>query len=422
MGKNKKIIGLVLSSSFLVFILSCAAMKNFLSTPEDFLGSYRINPADKEVAQFISNVRPYQGKPDSHYLLACYYQERGNHKEAIGEFKKALSIDPEYIKAYNGLGISYDLLGDFPKAIESYKRALKLNPALDYLHNNLGYSYLLQGKWEEAVSAFKKSISLNNQDHRFHDNLALAYAEKGWYDLALFEFKLAGDEAKAYFNLAQLYFRKGLYKEAKDQYAKALNLDPSSTIFRTKMEAMSALNSIFQGDAAKARTEDLVVAEGPPAPEKTRKEESKTQVALQPTTSGQEKMDLHTPPAFLQTGIGLEKAKEILKPKNFPKVAGIEISNGNGVKRMAGRVGNYLQQKGLKVVRLTNADKFNYPDTRIFYKQGYQEAANQLAEQLPAVQSIEERRKLDRGNIQIKVLIGRDLIPHNKLFKNRGRS
>lgn len=411
----------LLSGSLLVFATSCSTMRTIWSWPKSFFEGTKANHKDKEVAQFLSTVRPSQGNPDSHYLLACYYQERGNHQQAIEEFEKVLLIDPGYFKAYNGMGISYDLLGNFPGAVEAYEAALLLNPSLDFVQNNLGYSLFLQGDLDKAIAAFKKAIALNEREQRFHNNLGLAYAEKGQFDLAMAEFKLGGDEAKAHYNLAQFYYKKGWYGEAKSHYAQALKLNPSSTIIKTGLEATGSLASIFQPATRKAKAEGPVVP-APATSQEIRKQESETAVSLRPTTLGEEKIVRDSPQVLIHTVTGLEETKETLKPNNSPKPVGIEISNGNGVNRMAGRVGNYLQQRGLKVVRFTNADRFNYAGTKIFYQKGHHESAKRVAEQFPALQNMEELKKLDRSNIQIKVLIGRDLIPHNKLFEDRKRS
>ena len=96
----------------------------------------------------------------------------------------------------------------------------------------------------------------------------------------------------------------------------------------------------------------------------------------------------------------------------------IEISNGNGAYRMARKVSYFLKEKGLKVTRLTNANNFNHPETRIFYQKEYSEAADHVAEHLPVLRSKEETEKFDRPNIKVKILIGKDLIPHHKTFEN----
>src|SRR4030065_1140675 len=189
--KMKRVAFLALTGSlFLFFIISCTTVS-----------------FDKDIVQFFSKVRPQPGNPESHYLLACYYQERGRHKEAIEEFKKVTLIDPDHSKAYNGMAVSYDLLRDFPRATESYKAALKLNPNLDYVHNNLGYSYLLQGKFQEAIIALNQAIALNDSNRQTHNNLGLAYAETGQFDLAIVQFKKAGDDANAHYNMAQVYLK-----------------------------------------------------------------------------------------------------------------------------------------------------------------------------------------------------------------------
>ena len=631
---NKTALVLVLSSSLLVLMIGCSNIQNILGWPKSY------DSREAEIYRLLSNVRPHQGNPDSHYLLACYYQEIGKHREALEEFKKVLFIDPNYVKAYNGMGVSYDLLGDFSNAIEFYKQALKINPGMDYVHNNLGYSYLLQGNFDEAITAFKNAIGLNNQNTRFHNNLGLAYGEKGQYDLALAEFKLASDEAEAHHNMAQIYFKKGLFDEAKNHYAIALKLNPSLTVVRTVQKATDALVKIFEPTPAKVEPKQLIVPDQPKemakienlnvsdqlttpemepmkgeeltvsnqksmlkevsisydiskddkepvidvekGKEVAEKKEIKKEGAVNEETieappvaqanpPALEKVNLSTPqpegrglvkvhpePRFAtlpsKAGLGaverVKKAKEIVdvsledkkdsitysivadgkigdydvfkldspsrlvldiwkmgnhypktgiwlenpfirvvrigdypdkmrfvfdslspqlppckvtridhklmvsfgnvpqpdEPKLYVKETrspekeassgstktpfeisrngkmAIEISNGNGVDNMARMVGDYLERKGFRVMRLTNANGFNYAETKIFYQKEYHEGADQVAEQLPVFQSKEETEKFDRASIKIKILIGKDLVPYYKLFENGKKS
>ncbi len=672
-AKFIKIIGLaLLSISSLVLIISCSSMQNILGWSKPY------DSRDAEMARLLSNVRPHQGNPDSHYLLACYYQERGRHKEAIEEFRKVLFIDPNYTKAYNGMGVSYDLLGNFSNAIEFYKQALKINPDMDYVHNNLGYSYLLQGNFDEAIAAFRNAIDLNGQNTRFHNNLGLAYGEKGQYDLALAEFKLASDEPKAHLNMAQIYFKKGLMDEAKNHYAMALKLNPSLTLVRTALKATDALAKIFEPIPRKAEPKQLIVPdqlrermkiqnfyvseqlttidkepmegtnnnqphlssiqisneemtvsnqqpmlkeisisydisrddkepiielekvkevaaakeikeevvvvkektlepphvahvnfstpgkvnlsapqpEGPGLPStrafrqaqgpefnrgakaeglKVRPElriaglPSKTELrAVERVKKAKEIVDvsledkkdsitysivadgkvgdytvfkLDSPSRLVldiwkmgnhypKTGIWIENpfirvvriqdypdkmrfvfdsltaqlppsqvtrmdhkllvsfgnipqpdepkiyaekkpspekeaapvsAKTLFEPPGNGKPV-IEISNGNGVNDMARMVGNYLERKGFRVTRLTNANSFSYAETKIFYQKEYRNAADQVAEQLPLSRSKEETENFDRPSIKVKILIGKDLVPHIKSFENVEKS
>jgi tetratricopeptide (TPR) repeat protein len=501
--KMGKMICLVLFGSFILYSLTgCSSLGNAFHWAKfwdsNTTNSHRLT--ERDLAQFASTMRPARGNPDSYYLLACYYQGRGRHIEAIEEFKKVVLIDPNYVKAYNGMGVSYDLTGDFPRAVECYQKALELNPNSGYVQNNLGYSYLLQGKPDEAIAAFTKAIALNDQERRFHNNLGLAYAMKDQFDLAMAEFKLAGDEGKAHFNIAQLYYKKGLYREAKSNYAKALTLDPSYTRAQTGLEAAEAMARISPQPVvvAEAKKEVLIAPEQPsllskeepevltppslvsltpeplksqePASENrevvydlqvastrspqnanlvakslqrsgykasvrnwkdeegeewnriiigsfTNKEEALTfkqkiekeydykPVIVQSTTvkTGPEKLDIQ------EQGADREQLSSLKEIK-------VEISNGNGVRRMARRVGNYLKQNGVRVVRLTNANNFRYRNTKIYYLEGYSEAANHVADQIPGIQDVKMVKTFDRPNIRVKVLIGKDLIPYHKAF------
>jgi Flp pilus assembly protein TadD len=391
-AKIAKIVCLVLFGvTFLIFMMSCSSTQNILGWPKSY------DSRDNKIFGFLSNVRPHQGNPDSHYLLACYYQERGRHKEALEEFRKVLLIDPGYVKAYNGMGVSYDLLGDFSKAIEYYHITLELDTNLDYVYNNLGYSYLLQGNIDEAIVALKKAIDLNDKDKRFHSNLGLAYGEKGEFELALGELKIANianDEADVHYDMAQLYFKKGLFDEARSHYGMALKQNPSLTIVRTGLKAADALVRIFEPIPVKVEPNQLIVPDQPKDAEETRSPEKEAST-----------VSTKTPFETSQNG----------------KLA-IEISNGNGVNKMARMVGDYLEGRGFRVTRLTNAAYFNHTKTKIFYRKEYHDAADQVAEQLPVFQSKEETEGFDRANIAMKILIGKDLVPYYKLFENGKKS
>ena len=352
----------------------------------------------KDVVAFVSRVTPAQGHPDSHYRLACAYQDRGDHRRAIEEFRKALVLAPDHVKAWNGLGVSCDLLGDFPKAIASYQAALRINPDIDYIQNNLGYSYLLQERLPEAIEAFSKAVSLNSRDERYHNNLGLAYAMNAELDKAFEAFKKGGNEVKAYEKLAQICQRKGLPNLARE--------------YRDKARPMVS-------EAAKASGEPPAPASGRP-PVKEERAETKEDVEGKETDVAEQllpKIDVaRAAPDEEQV---TKQAPPPVQPSLPPmKEIGIEVSNGNGINQMARKVGDYLTEMGMKVARLTNANKFNQENTKIFYLMGYETEAAYVAEQLPSGKgNLEAVKRFDRPDIRVKVLIGKDLAPYKEVFR-----
>jgi hypothetical protein len=89
----------------------------------------------------------------------------------------------------------------------------------------------------------------------------------------------------------------------------------------------------------------------------------------------------------------------------------IEVSNGNGWNGMARLLGKHLKSKGEHVVRLTNADTFNYKDTVIYYSSGKRGVAERVAGKFPVQVRLQET-KWNRQDIDVRVLIGEDVVFH----------
>jgi Flp pilus assembly protein TadD len=216
---------------FVVLILGC-----FRKIIDDgnpyFVGQKEQNNtlSEKDLNRFGSSVKVIDGQAESHYKMALYFQRRKKHKLAIEELKKAVQLNPSFLKAYNAMGVSYDNLRRHSQAIRCYQSALKLDPKLDYVYNNLGYSYLLKNELDEAIVAFEKAIELNANNKRYQNNLGLAYVMKDQYDKAYEQFKIVEDETKAEIKLTRLLDQLG--KEKPEQYlAKDTDLtNPPKTI------------------------------------------------------------------------------------------------------------------------------------------------------------------------------------------------
>ncbi len=104
---------------------------------------------------------------DSYFNLANVRLDQNRIEEAAELFRKALELDPEYVEAYNNLGIIYDQeYSDYDKAVEYYNEVLKRYPEDLHAHMNLGTAYYRLNRENEAVKEYKKAleISPNNPD------------------------------------------------------------------------------------------------------------------------------------------------------------------------------------------------------------------------------------------------------------------
>jgi len=132
-------------------------------------------------------------KPEAyqHYLRGLGYLQEYHKPEniqgAIGEFDFALKIDLNYARAYAGMGEAYWLgfresnnTNDWiGKAAENCRKALALTPDIAEGHSCLGNVFNSQGKYRDAVDEFKKAVALDRSGDEPLRGAADAYEKLG---------------------------------------------------------------------------------------------------------------------------------------------------------------------------------------------------------------------------------------------------
>ena len=73
-----------------------------------------------------------------------YSKIQGKLEEALVSYSKAISIDPNYYKTYNNMGLILKEQGRLEQAIEAYKEALSINP--DYAGHTITWALPLRSK------------------------------------------------------------------------------------------------------------------------------------------------------------------------------------------------------------------------------------------------------------------------------------
>ena len=80
----------------------------------------------------------------------------GRFDEAIGNYRKALEIEPESAVVYLRLGQALGLQGKLDQAIENYAKALSRDPKLSFAYFEWGRALQSQGKFDEAIEKYQK--------------------------------------------------------------------------------------------------------------------------------------------------------------------------------------------------------------------------------------------------------------------------
>jgi tetratricopeptide (TPR) repeat protein len=113
----------------------------------------------------------------------------GNLDEAERQFIKALMIDDKNVDANYGLGEVYSEKKDFDKLKKVLDTLLGLSEAFTYEHrqkfNQFGISLRKNGHYDESIRYYNKSLEIVEDDENVYFNLARVYFEKGLNDLCV---------------------------------------------------------------------------------------------------------------------------------------------------------------------------------------------------------------------------------------------
>jgi Flp pilus assembly protein TadD len=170
--------------------------------------------------------------------LATYHQAQqsalaGNNKVAIEQLKQAITEYPNFMLAYNELGVQYMKLNDLNKADEALRTALKLSPDSATPLLNHGIVLALMGKFDLAVNDLQLSLKQKDQSARGHFYLGQALANLGRFGDAEQHLaravELGGDEMKdAHRFLGIIYLQRGERERAITELEIYLKLAPQA--------------------------------------------------------------------------------------------------------------------------------------------------------------------------------------------------
>jgi len=131
---------------------------------------------------------------DPAYTLAWFNRallrlSRKDYDGAVADYTKAIDLKPQDADGYIGRGNAYASKGDHDKAIADYSKAIDLKPASSSAYVYKGDSQMKKGDPIAAMLTFSKAIEVNPKD-------AEAYYFRGFANYDRHAFKEAGDDFK----------------------------------------------------------------------------------------------------------------------------------------------------------------------------------------------------------------------------------
>ena len=124
--------------------------------------------------------------------------EEGSEAVKVGEFEKAEDLlhevikkDPEFVPAYNKLGVIEFYRKNLAKAEEKLNKVNQIDDEFPPTITNLGSLAKEKGNKEKAKKMYEKAVKINPEYGPAHNNLGVVYREDNNYGKAVKHLKKA---------------------------------------------------------------------------------------------------------------------------------------------------------------------------------------------------------------------------------------
>src|ERR1700719_2893379 len=156
---------------------------------------------------------------------------QGEYDAAIAQFRKALSLRPDDVRAHRTLG---DLLwnkNDLDGAVTEYREALRLNPNDGPAHRSLGNLLLSKNDFDGANTEYREALRINSEDGEVHRSLGQVLWNKNDENGAIEQYREAlridPADLAAHRSLGDALMVKGDAAGAAKEYQELVRLAPS---------------------------------------------------------------------------------------------------------------------------------------------------------------------------------------------------
>jgi len=203
--------------------------------------------------------------------MGIMFSDRQQYDSAAECYRQVIELDPENQKALFNLGIAYSHLDRADDAVNSYRILLDQDPVHEKGLNNLGVEFMKLERFDSALVYFGRLVGLTH-DPQAYFNRARAYKELDSIDRARDDYRkaiqLQPDYAKAYHNLAIIEEESGDFPKAIELLTKAIDLGENDWKSHWKLGQIY----VKLGVPDKARAEYDAAAKSHPASPKFERE------------------------------------------------------------------------------------------------------------------------------------------------------
>lgn len=189
----------------------------------------------------------------ANYYLGEFYFEKQNYKKALLNYSEALIINPNIAQAYLKAAQCCLELEDYEMEIINLKKYMTYISDNDDAHFMLSKAYCINGYLNNGLHELNKAIKINRKDEYLFELAKICYEEQN-YDLSIYIINKIiknSDNANYYNQLGLNYYEKNDLKNAKDNFEKAIAIDPKSATIYYNISKCDSDNALSYIETAK---------------------------------------------------------------------------------------------------------------------------------------------------------------------------
>jgi tetratricopeptide (TPR) repeat protein len=218
-----------------VFLCACASHSSTQKT-----GSIQGLTPQEAAAMNSKNAKITDEKPptvtaDVRFAAGQLAESRGDIPGAEHQYFKALDLNPNHLPSLFQLAVIYASQKDYQKSIETWKRYIAASGDQGFGYGNLGFCYELAGMPNRAEDSYKKGIDKDPKNGSCRTNYGIFLARQGKIQEAVRMWDPVLSDAQIHYNLASVFQSNGRKAEAKSEYQKALDADPTLVDARARL-------------------------------------------------------------------------------------------------------------------------------------------------------------------------------------------
>ena len=211
--------------------------KSFRKAVDDDYSVYTIlspGKAGKSTATYQDEmwVLPYSENPEAARLYdeAKQEYEKKNPQGEIEALKRAVALDPKFIRAWLWLGEIYKFTRQRDLALEAYRKAIDIDPDQPVSYKALGFTLMAAGKLEDAIPVWQQLIKIAPEDSDGPMGLGTVLLLMKRYREAVSSLESAAnlnpEQGSIHWQLASAYLRAGDDGKATAMFRKAIEASP----------------------------------------------------------------------------------------------------------------------------------------------------------------------------------------------------